>query len=190
MDKSRRYRKIFTSMFMLSAFTIGGGYVIVPLMKERFVEKMEWMDEEEMLDIIAIAQSSPGAIAINSAILVGYRLAGPLGALCSVLGAILPPMLIMALIASFYDLLKSNPMVASALLGMQAGVAAVIVDAVLSFAKSSCQENRIFKIALILAIFLAASFLKINILVLLLASIGLGIISSVIALHFNKRRED
>lgn len=186
METKKRYAKIFTSMFMLSAFTIGGGYVIVPLMKERFVEKLKWMDEEEMLDIIAISQSAPGAIAINSAILVGYRLQGGLGALLSVLGAILPPMFIMAIIASFYEVLKANSLVSSALLGMQAGVAAVIVDAVLSFAKTSCKEDKVLKLGLIFLIFVAASFFKINILILLLASIGLGILTSVIGLKSKK----
>lgn len=188
MDK--KYSKIFSSMFMLSALTIGGGYVIVPLMKERFVEKLGWMDEEEMLDIIAISQSAPGAIAVNSAILVGYRLGGAAGALFSVLGAILPPMCMMALIASFYELLKSSSLVSSALLGMQAGVAAVIMDAVLSFAKSSCKEDRILKFGLIFTIFIAAFFFKINILILLLSSIALGILTSVLGLKTKKGREE
>lgn len=186
----KRYAKIFSSMFMLSAFTIGGGYVIVPLMRERFVEKLQWMEEEEMLDIIAISQSAPGAIAVNSAILVGYKLAGPIGALFSVLGAVLPPLCIMALIATFYDGLKSNTIIAPALLGMQAGVAAVIIDAVLSFAKTSSKEGRLLNFSLIFGIFIAATIFKINILILLLASICLGILRSVLGLRAKKGREE
>ena len=69
------YRKLFTSTFYLSAFTFGGGYVIIPLMRKKFVEQFHWIEEEEMLDLTAIAQSAPGAIAVNASILIGYRLA-------------------------------------------------------------------------------------------------------------------
>lgn len=70
------YWKLFSSTFYLSAFTFGGGFVIIPLMKKKFVDNLHWIEEEEMLDLTAIAQSSPGAIAVNASILVGYRVAG------------------------------------------------------------------------------------------------------------------
>lgn len=73
--------KIFISTLYLSAFTFGGGYVIVSLMKKKFVDELHWVEEKEMLDLVAIAQSSPGAIAINGAIVVGYKLAGITGVL-------------------------------------------------------------------------------------------------------------
>ena len=93
--KSKVLRKLFFSTLYLSTFTFGGGYVIVTLMKNKFVDELHWIDEEEMLDLVAIAQSSPGAIAVNGAIVVGYKLAGIPGVLCSILGAILPPMIIL-----------------------------------------------------------------------------------------------
>ena len=74
--KSKVLRKLFFSTLYLSTFTFGGGYVIVTLMKNKFVDELHWIDEEEMLDLVAIAQSSPGAIAVNGAIVVGYKLAG------------------------------------------------------------------------------------------------------------------
>ena len=80
------YLTLFTSTFTLSAFTFGGGFVIIPLMRKKFVEQLHWIDEEEMMDLTAIAQSSPGAIAVNASILVGYRVAGVPGALVTVLG--------------------------------------------------------------------------------------------------------
>ena len=73
--------KLFISTLYLSAFTFGGGYVIVTLMKKKFVDQYHWIDDEEMLDLIAIAQSSPGAIAVNGAIVVGYKMAGIPGVL-------------------------------------------------------------------------------------------------------------
>lgn len=88
------YLTLFTSTFTLSAFTFGGGFVIIPLMRKKFVEQLHWIDEEEMMDLTAIAQSSPGAIAVNASILVGYRVAGVPGALVTVLGTVLPPLII------------------------------------------------------------------------------------------------
>ena len=84
--------KIFISTLYLSAFTFGGGYVIVTLMKKKFVDEYHWIGEDEMLDLVAIAQYSPGAIAVNGAIVVGYKLAGIPGALVAILGTILPPL--------------------------------------------------------------------------------------------------
>ena len=79
-NKKEVLKKLFFSTLYLSAFTFGGGYVIVTLMKQKFVDELHWIEEEEMLDLIAIAQSSPGAIAVNGAIVVGYKLAGMIGA--------------------------------------------------------------------------------------------------------------
>ena len=93
--------KLFLSTLYLSAFTFGGGYVIVTLMKKKFVDDYHWIEENEMLDLVAIAQSSPGAIAVNGAIVVGYKLGGIPGMLLSVLGAIIPPMVILSLISLF-----------------------------------------------------------------------------------------
>ena len=88
-SRSSLLAKLFLSTLYLSAFTFGGGYVIVTLMKKKFVDEYHWIDEQEMLDLVAIAQSSPGAIAVNGAIVVGYKLAGIPGALVAILGTIL-----------------------------------------------------------------------------------------------------
>lgn len=86
--------EIVLSTLYLSAFTFGGGYVIVTLMKDKFVDKYHWIEENEMLDLIAIAQSAPGAIAVNGAIVVGYKLAGLAGVLTAIFGTVLPPFLL------------------------------------------------------------------------------------------------
>ena len=93
--------KLFLSTLYLSAFTFGGGYVIVTLMKDKFVDKYHWIEENEMLDLIAIAQSAPGAIAVNGAIVVGYKLAGLAGVLTAIFGTVLPPFLIISVISVF-----------------------------------------------------------------------------------------
>lgn len=94
MHKKNKYWQLFLSTLKLSACTFGGGFVIIPLMRERFVKELHWIEEEEMLDLTAIAQSSPGSIAINASILVGYHVAGIPGALITVVGAALPPLII------------------------------------------------------------------------------------------------
>ena len=106
--KSEILKKLFFSTFYLSAFTFGGGYVIITLLKQKFVDELHWISEDEMLDLVALAQSSPGPIAVNGAILVGYKLAGIPGVLTSVLGAVIPPFVILTLISSFYTVFKSN----------------------------------------------------------------------------------
>ena len=89
--------------------------MIVTLLKKKFVDELHWIDEEEMLDLVAIAQSSPGAIAVNGAIVVGYKLAGLLGVLVSVLGAILPPFFILTTLSFFYGMFRENHIIQSML---------------------------------------------------------------------------
>ena len=93
--------KIFISTLYLSAFTFGGGYVIVSLMKKKFVDEYHWIEENEMLDLVAIAQSAPGAIAVNGAIVVGYKLAGIAGVMTAILGTVIPPFLILSILSVF-----------------------------------------------------------------------------------------
>ena len=153
----RLYRTLFLSSLQLSAFTFGGGYVIVPLMRRRFVEQLHWIDEEEMLDMTAIAQAAPGAMAVNAALLVGYRRAGFVGALVTMAGTILPPLLMLTVISYFYEAFRDNTVVALILKGMRAGVAAVIADVVVTMARGVARERRL--VALILLICGAAGAL-------------------------------
>ena len=131
-EKARKYRTLFLSTLQLSAFTFGGGFVIIPLMRKKFVEQLHWIDEQEMLDLTAIAQSSPGAIAVNASILVGYRVAGVPGALVSTLGCILPACFIVTLLAFIYDRFKGLTLVQGILSGLRPAVVAMIASAGLS----------------------------------------------------------
>ena len=103
MNSLQKYKKLFFSTFKLSACTFGGGFVIIPLMRKKFVEELGWIQEDEMMDLAAIAQSSPGAIAVNASILVGYHVAGIPGAMLTVLGTVLPPLIIISIISTFYQ---------------------------------------------------------------------------------------
>lgn len=170
------YWKLFSSTFLLSTFTFGGGYVIVPLMKKRFVDDLGWLEEQEMLDLTAIAQSAPGPIAVNASILVGYRVAGAPGAALTILGTVLPPFLILSAVSLFYEAFRSNRIVAALLRGMQAGVAAVICSVVVDMAGSVLKEKKVLSDFLMAAVFLVTLLLpKLNVIWIILACAGLGV---------------
>ena len=153
----RFYWKLFSSTFFLSAFTFGGGYVIIPLMRKKFVDEYHWVEEKEMLDLAAIAQSAPGAIAVNASILIGYRLAGIPGAFISIFGTVLPPLIILSVISLFYVAFKESAIVNSILKGMSAGVAAVVADVTVKMGKDIIDEKSIFS-TLVMAVSFAAVF--------------------------------
>ena len=175
-SRAKTLRTLFTSMLYISAFTFGGGFVIVTLMRRRFVEELHWLAEDEMLDLTALAQSSPGAIAVNTAILVGWRVGGFGGMVTAVIATILPPMLILGLISHFYTAFAANRYVALTLRGMQAGVAAVILDVVCSLGGKVLRERSPLRLAILAAVFLAAFFGKVNVVLLLLAAAAAGIL--------------
>lgn len=166
--------QLFLSTLYISAFTFGGGFVIVTFMKKKFVDELHWIDEDEMLDLTAIAQSSPGSIAVNAAILVGWRIGGAAGIAIAVLGTLLPPMLILSIISFFYAAFASNRYVALTLRGMQAGVAAVILDVVCGLGSKVVKEHSVLSIALMLCAFAATFFFKINVVFILLAAALVG----------------
>lgn len=166
--KSKVYWKLFTSTFYLSAFTFGGGFVIVPLMKKKFVDDLKWLEEEEMLNLAAIAQSSPGAVAVNAAILLGYKIAGICGALVTILGTILPPLIIISILSLFYKTFRDNAIVSAVLKGMQAGVAAVIADVVINLGKNVVKTKDVISIIVMICAFAATFFFRINVMYIII----------------------
>ena len=168
------YLELFWSFFQVGLFSIGGGFVIIPLMRERFVKELHWIEEEEMLDLTAIAQSSPGSIAINASILVGYHVAGITGALITVVGAALPPLIIISVISVLYQAFRSNKYVSTAMAGMLAGVAAVIFDVVINMAWSILKNKRLLPIAVMLAAFVSTRFFAVNIILIILVCSVIG----------------
>ncbi len=178
--EKNRYLELLLSTLVLSASTFGGGFVIVPLMRKRFVEELGWIREEEMLDLTAIAQSSPGAIAVNAAILVGYRVAGIPGALMSVLGTVLPPLVIICVISLFYETFRNNRFVNMALSGMLAGVAAVILDVVINMVKALYSQKRILPFIILVLSFIAARYLNVNIVVIILVCAVTGALDTIV----------
>ena len=172
------YRKLFTSTFYLSAFTFGGGYVIIPLMRKKFVEQFHWIEEDEMLDLTAIAQSAPGAIAVNASILIGYRLAGFVGAMVTVAGTVLPPLIILSVISLAYTAFQNSLIVALVLRGMQAGVAAVIADVVISMGWDILKKKKILPIFIMFASFLASVVFDVNVILIILVCAVIGLLAT------------
>lgn len=172
---------LFTSMFILSSCTFGGGFVIVSLMKKKFVDDLGWLDKDEMLDITAITQSSPGPLPVNASVIIGYRMAGLIGALTAVLGTILPPMIIISLISLCYEQFRTNAIIALALQVTRAGVAAVIMDVTWNLASSILKTKQIFYIAMMAVCFIAVTVFHISAMLIILTCLLVGIVSAVIA---------
>lgn len=185
-DKSV-YLTLFISTFRISAFTFGGGFVIVPLMKKRFVNDLDWIDDKEMLDIAAIAQSSPGAIAVNAAILLGYKVAGFPGAIVSIIGTILPPFIIISLISLFYEAFRDNMVIRALLKGMQAGIAAVVLNVSIDMANNIVKEKDLIPVLTMVAAFIATFFFDINLIIIVLSSALIGLVS---IMYKTKARKD
>lgn len=167
---------LFKSMFVLSACTFGGGFVIVSLMKKRYVEELKWLDEDEMLDVTAITQSCPGPLPVNASVIIGYRMAGVVGSLTAILGTIIPPMVIISIISLFYNQFRTNPYIATALQVMRAGVAAVIFDVVINLAGNVIKTKRILYIAMMVIAFVATYFLDISAMGVIIVCLCIGLI--------------
>ncbi len=180
-----KYKTLFLSTFKLSACTFGGGFVIIPLMRKKFVEELHWIEEQEMMDLTAIAQSSPGAIAVNASILVGYHVAGITGAFITVLGTVLPPLVIISIISFFYRAFRDNVIVNMAMTGMLAGVAAVICDVVITMGKTIFRQKRILPVVVLLLSFVAVRFLNVNIILIILIC---GVVGAADTFYHEKKR--
>ena len=170
----RTLRTLFFSTFKLSACTFGGGFVIIPLLRKRFVEELGWIEEQEMLDLAAIAQSSPGAIAVNASILVGYHVARIPGALLTVLGTVLPPLAIISVISLFYQAFRDNAIVNMAMAGMLCGVAAVIFDVVINMTRTVLQKKKLLPLLVLVGAFVAVRFFSVSIIAVILVCGAIG----------------
>lgn len=179
---------LFTSMLTISAFTFGGGFVIVSLMKRRFADELHWLTEEEMLDMTALAQSAPGPIAVNAAILAGRRIAGLPGMLAAVTGTIIPPLVIIGVISAIYAQFRDNEWVRAAMAGMSCGVAAVISDVVAGLGGKVIKGRNGFSIALMAAAFVLTCLLKVNVIFIILGAAVIGVIRACLSGKAGEKR--
>lgn len=128
---------LFLTFLKIGAFTFGGGYAMIPLIHEEMVEKKKWITDDEMLDMIAIAESTPGVIAVNSATFVGYKVGKFWGSFLATLGVIIPSLIIIIVIATFFQDFRENKYVDYAFRGINAGVTVLILNAAIKFYKKA-----------------------------------------------------
>lgn len=170
------YRKLFLSTFIISAFTVGGGFVIISLLKAKFVDEYGWLKENEALDLVSIAQSAPGIMAANASIIIGYRLGGFRGTLVALLATVLPPLITLTVISYFYDAFATNPYVRMFLKGMQCGVTAILVGVMADLLMKQCKKKLALPILIMGGTFVASYFFHINIMQIILVDAIIGLL--------------
>lgn len=169
--------KFFLKIFVISMMTFGGGYTIVPLIREEFVHKEKLIGDEEMLDLIALSQTAPGPIAVSTALLTGYKLKGRRGAIVGVIAATLPPLIIISTLYFFYTWFASNIWVRAALRGMSGAICAIMIIAVYDLAKAALKKHKIFSAITMVAAFLTGLLTSINLGLIILALALIGIVA-------------
>lgn len=175
---------LFKTCFIISACTFGGGMVIISMLQKKFVEDLKWIEQGEVMDLVAIAQSCPGVMAVNTSIIIGYRIAGIPGALLTVLGTVTPPMIILTIISACYVQFRSNHVIALILKGMQAGVAAVMINVTITMAKSVLDEKTVLSVLMLICASIAVVVFEVDIIAVILIC---GVISGIFT--WKKTRE-
>ena len=170
----QRCRTLFLTFLKIGAFTFGGGYAMIPLIQRETVETHHWMTDQDILDMLAIAESTPGVIAVNSATFVGYRVAGFWGALCATVGVVLPSFLVILVLSMFLAQFKALKLVEYAFVGIRSGVIVLIISAVIKLSKQ-CPKNA-FSYTITAAAFLLAAFLKVDVILIILCAAAVGIV--------------
>lgn len=184
-ERLKRCWVLFVTFFKIGAFTFGGGYAMIPLIQKEVVESKGWMNDSDILDIIAIAESTPGPIAINSATFVGYKVAGVLGSACATFGVVLPSFVVISLISLVLRQFSEFEAVKFAFRGIRAGVLALIFKALVSMYKQ-CPKYLYSYVLMALALICSAIF-NINAIYIIIGCGIFGLICSLIADRRAKR---
>lgn len=169
------YWKLFQSTFLISAFTVGGGFVIIPLLRAKYVDEYGWLNDKDTLNLVSIAQSMPGIVAVNASIILGYRMAGLRGALTALSATILPPLFTLSLISCAYDWFAANQYVRYALKGMQCGATALIVNVAIDLLQKQLKKKQVLPLVIILGTFAANFFFGVNIMLLVILDALIGL---------------
>lgn len=178
---------LFLTFLKIGAFTFGGGYAMIPLIQNEMVEKKKWITNEEMMDIIAIAEATPGVLAVNSATFVGYKVGKFMGSLIATLGVVLPSLIVITIISIFFKDFLEYKYVSYAFMGIRAGVAVLILNAALKMSKHFPKTKTSY---ILLAIAIIASLIfDIRTIYIIIFGIAAGIITSAIITKVNKTKE-
>ena len=169
----KRYLELFLLFFKIGTFTFGGGYAMIPLIRNEVVKKKKWLEDDEFIDMLAIAQSIPGPMALNTALFVGHRRLGFKGSLFSGLGVILPSFIIILFIAIIFTQFKDNPVIERIFKGIRPAVVALLAGPLVKLGKAAgiTRKNAWIPIAVIIAVWL----LKISPVYVVIAAILIGI---------------
>ena len=163
--------QIFLSFFKIGAFTFGGGWAMVPLIRKELVDRQKWLEDSEFVDILAIAQSGPGPIAINTSVLCGYKMRGLPGALIATLGSSLPSFVIILVIANFFLKIRDSKAVEAIFKGMRPAIFGLLISAVWQVGRKSISNRKDIVFAAVGAVLLL--FFKVNpIFAVLTAAVG------------------
>ena len=174
-----RNLSLFLTFMKIGAFTFGGGYAMIPLIQREVVEEKKWINESELMDMIAIAESTPGPIAINSATFVGHHVGGLWGAFCATVGVILPSFAIIAAISYVLQQFERLRAVKYAFLGIRAGVLALILKAFWNMTRQI--PKKAVSCCIAATAFVLAALLKLNVLVVIVLCAAAGLIASLMA---------
>ena len=173
--------QLFTTFFKIGLFTFGGGYAMIPLIQREVIEKHKWISNKDFLDMLVLAQSSPGPIAVNTAVFVGYKMRGVVGAIATTLGTVLPSFIVILLLALFFAEVRDNRYVDAAFRAMRPAVVALIVAPLMGLVKGM----KWYLAALAAAVAVAVWYFGISPMYL----IGAGVVVGVVIAVVNGRKE-
>jgi chromate transporter len=179
MKKQHTILELFLTFLKIGALTFGGGYAMMPIMRKEVVEKKNWADDDDILKILVISESTPGVLAVNSATFIGYKIAGFKGSLVATLGVVIPSFIIISLISLFIVEFKQLTLVSYAFYGIQAGVAILITRAALKLSKKI--HFNVFSVVVLISSMIVALLTGFSVIYILLISAVLGIIYGIIA---------
>ncbi len=173
-SKGQRFLQLFICFFKVGAFTFGGGFAMIPLIEREIVDNKKWISEKEIIDVFAVAQSLPGAIAINTSTFIGYKVLGRLGAVVATAGVVLPSLITITLIAMFFSIVRGNPIFDAIFDGISPAIVALILVAGVKIAKESVKD----KLGAIILLFtvIAITFFKVQAIFVIIAGALIGII--------------
>lgn len=179
--KGKKALALFGTFFKIGAFTFGGGYAMIPVIQREAGQRHQWITQEVLLDVVAVAESTPGPIAINAATFVGYKVAGFWGALCATCGVVLPSFLVISLLSQVISIFQEYQVIRYAFMGIRAGVLALIVRALAQMYRQCPKEPVSYWI-------MGGAFLAVAVLNIPTAAVILGCALAGLALALSKRR--
>ena len=175
-DKKISGWDIFSTLFRINAVTFGGGYTIIPIIRQEFVEKRGLLSDDDMLDIIAVAESGPGAMAVSTSYLLGMKLDGFFGGLMGILGSTLPPLMIITVVYFIYSAMANNPLVRAALRAMSGVIVAMLIFSVKGLFVPAVKKHKALSLALMAFAFVASYFEILDVAYIVLIMIVIGIV--------------